>query len=173
MDTYPNLALGILWIGIYKCGNISQENNSFHCFLQVSTYKAKNYNITISNSIFLDWIWIIPIRHLAQNSWQNLSKFFSLQMETTTEVNKCRTKRLIYKEYTLGTSMYYVSTKGGGGQPNAYVCLLGARGHNYVIIIWKKILNNLHNLPNLNKNSLLFLSKEFLFFSGTFFTWCS
>ena len=25
-----------------------------------------------------------------------------------------------------------------------------ARGHTYIIIIWKTMLNNLHNLPNLN-----------------------
>ena len=27
------------------------------------------------------------------------------------------------------------------------------RGHTYEIIIWKEMLNNLHNLPNLKKKS--------------------
>ena len=46
---------------------------------------------------FLAWIWItyFLICNLVQNSWQNLSTFFSLQMETSTEVNKHRTERLI------------------------------------------------------------------------------
>ena len=46
------------------------------------------------------------------------------------------------------------------------------RNHNL-----EKMLNNFHNIPNLNKNSLLFLpkaeSERVLFFSGTFLTWCS
>ena len=46
----------------------------------------------------------------------------------------------------------------------------GARGHTYVIIIWKKMLNNLHNLPNLNKSRNW---KEFCSFLEFFFTWCS
>jgi hypothetical protein len=45
----------------------------------------------------------------------------------------------------------------------------GGRGHAYVIIIWKKKVNNLHNLPNFNKNSPISTQsrnwKEFLFFS--------
>jgi hypothetical protein len=76
--------------------------------------------------------------------------------------------------FTMGTSMYYVSTKGeGGGQPNAYVCLRGgggARGHTYVSNhSLEKMLNNLLNLPNLNKNSTQSRNwKEFLFFSGRY-----
>ena len=69
--------------------------------------------------------------------------------------------------------MYYVSTKGGGRGSAKCLRLLtgggGARGHTYVIIIWKKMLNNLHNLPNLNKNSTQSRKwKEFLFFSGRY-----
>ena len=56
---------------------------------------------------------------------------------------------------------------GGGGGKGLYL-----RNHNL-----EKMLNNFHNIPNLNKNSLLFLpkaeSERVLFFSGTFFTWCS
>ena len=46
------------------------------------------------------------------------------------------------------------------------------RNHNL-----EKMLNNFDNIPDLNKNSFLFLpkaeSERVLFFSGTFFTWCS
>ena len=71
--------------------------------------------------------------------------------------------------------MYYVSTKGGGrGSAKCLYCLRGGsegglRGHAYVIIIWKKMLNNLHYIPNLNKNSTRSSNwKEFLFFSGRY-----
>ena len=54
--------------------------------------------------------------------------------------------------------MYYVSTKGGGRGSAKCLRLLtggggGLRGLAYIIIVWKKLLNNLHTLQNLNKNS--------------------
>ena len=63
--------------------------------------------------------------------------------------------------------MYYVITKGGGRGSAKCLRLLtggggGARGHAYVIIIWKKMLNDLHYLPNLNKNSAI--STQIVFF---------
>ena len=48
----------------------------------------------------------------------------------------------------------------------------GARGHAYIIIIWKKMLNDWHFLSNLNKKSPIFTQsrnwKELLFFSGRY-----
>ena len=71
-----------------------------------------------------------------------------------------------------GTSMYYVSTKGGGRGSAKCLHLLTARGHAYVIIIWKKMLNDLHYLSNLNKKSPISTQsrnwKELLFFSGRY-----
>ena len=51
---------------------------------------------------------------------------------------------------TKGTSIYYVITKGGGRGSAKCLRLLtwgegGLRGHAYVIIVWRKILPNLHN----------------------------
>ena len=60
------------------------------------------------------------------------------------------------------SQMLTFAYKGGGG----------ARGHTYIIIIGKKKQNNLHNLPNLNKNSTQSRNwKEFLFFSGRYKDW--
>ena len=44
----------------------------------------------------------------------------------------------------------------------AYVGGGGLRGHAYVIITWNKMLNYLHYLPNLNKNSPI--STQIIFF---------
>jgi hypothetical protein len=69
--------------------------------------------------------------------------------------------------------MYYVSTKGGGrGSAKCLRLLTGGGGgkgsylRNHSL---EKMLNNLHNLPNLNKNSTQSRNwKEFLFFSGRY-----
>ena len=55
--------------------------------------------------------------------------------------------------------MYYVSTKGGGRGSAKCLLLLtwgegGLRGHAYVIIFWKKMLNNLHKFFQGKRKSL-------------------
>ena len=63
-----------------------------------------------------------------------------------------RVSMIGYLRNAKKTSMYYVITKGGGRGSAKCLCLLtggrGGRGHAYVIIIWKKKLNSLYDLPN-------------------------
>ena len=54
--------------------------------------------------------------------------------------------------------MYYVSIKGGGRGSAKCLRLLtgggGLRGHAYVIIVWKKMLNNLYKFFQGKRKSL-------------------